>query len=87
MDVNDHASRVKTVSLPSDFSFGKKIIVEETEANSLYYELVFPGFNTVHQAYLLYVEPTVSCKASQYHVSAELHVPWAKNNEYYHYYT
>ncbi|KAL0893128.1 hypothetical protein ABMA27_014761 [Loxostege sticticalis] len=87
VDVNDHASRVKTVSLPSDFSFGKKIIVEETEANSLYYELVFPGFNTVHQAYLLYVEPTVSCKASQYHVSAELHVPWAKNNEYYHYYT
>ncbi|KAJ2945871.1 hypothetical protein O0L34_g4777 [Tuta absoluta] len=50
-------------------------------------ELILPGFNSVQQAYLLYVEASSSCKASQYHVSAELHVPWAKNNEYYHFFT
>lgn len=87
VDINDYASRVKIVTLPSEFSFGKSVIIQETEANSLYYELHIPGFNTVYQAYLLYVEPTADCKATQYHVSAELQVPWAKNHEYYHYFT
>ncbi|XP_028171511.1 GPI inositol-deacylase isoform X1 [Ostrinia furnacalis] len=87
VDINDHASRVITVSMPSELSFEKKVIIQETEANSLYYELVLPGFYAVHQTYLLYVEPTASCKASQYHISAELHVPWAENNEYFHYFT
>ncbi|XP_031765165.2 GPI inositol-deacylase isoform X2 [Galleria mellonella] len=87
VDINDHASRQITVSLPSIFSFGKSIVKAETEQESLYYELLLPEFNTLHQAYLLYVEPTASCKATQYHVSAEMHVPWAKNNEYYHYFT
>lgn len=87
VDINDHASREIKVNLPSYFSFGKDTIKAETEPGSLYYELVLPDFSTVHDAYLLYVEPTASCKAAQYHVSAELHVPWAKNHEYYHYFT
>ncbi|KAM3961034.1 LOW QUALITY PROTEIN: GPI inositol-deacylase [Aphomia sociella] len=87
VDINDHTSRQITVSLPSELSFGKSIVKPETEQDSLYYELLFPDFNKIHQAYLLYVEPTASCKAAQYHVSAEMHVPWAKNHEYYHYFT
>ncbi|CAG9786117.1 unnamed protein product [Diatraea saccharalis] len=87
VDVNDHASRQIYVDLPSDLSFGKTIIKHETEPNSLYYELLLPGFTAVHQSYLLYVEPTGGCKATQYHVSAELHVPWAKNYEYSHFFT
>ncbi|KAJ8730055.1 hypothetical protein PYW07_017093 [Mythimna separata] len=87
VDINDHASREIAVDLPSDFSFGKNVIVQETEQNSLYYELVLKDFNVIHQAYLLYVEPTASCKAGQYHVSAEFHVPWAPNHENYHYFT
>ncbi|XP_059047007.1 GPI inositol-deacylase [Achroia grisella] len=87
VDINDHASREITVSLPSIFSFGKSVVKAETEQDSLYYELLLPDFNTLDQAYLLYVEPTPSCKAIQYHVSAEMHVPWAKNHEYYHYFT
>ncbi|XP_073945393.1 GPI inositol-deacylase isoform X2 [Choristoneura fumiferana] len=87
IDINDHASRQITVNLPSDFSFGRTIIKHETDANSLYYELILPGFNAIFQAYLLYVEPTSSCKATEYHVSAEVQVPWAENQEYYHYFT
>ncbi|KAI5651707.1 PGAP1-like protein domain-containing protein [Phthorimaea operculella] len=87
VDINDYASRQITVDLPSILSLTTTTIKQETERNSIYYELILPGFNSVHQAYLLYMEPTSSCKASQYHVSAELHVPWAKNNEYYHFFT
>lgn len=87
VDINDHASREIIVDLPSEFSFTKSIIIKETERDSLYYELILRDFNTLSQAYLLYVEPTADCKANQYHVSAELHVPWAKNHEYYHYFT
>ncbi|KAL4704963.1 hypothetical protein ACJJTC_013420 [Scirpophaga incertulas] len=87
VDINDHASRIVTVDLPSDIVFGRTIIKAETEPESLYYELILPGFDKIHQAYLLYVEPTANCKADQYHVSAELHVPWARNHEYSHYYT
>ncbi|RVE51297.1 hypothetical protein evm_004101 [Chilo suppressalis] len=87
VDVNDHASRQILVDLPSDYSFENTVVIHETEPNSLYYELLLPGFTAVHQSYLLYVEPTASCKASQYHVSAEFHVPWAKNYEYSHFYT
>lgn len=87
MDINDLASRQITVNLPTLLSFGKSIIKHETEQDSLYYELILPGFYSIHQAYLLYVEPTASCKVASYHVSAEVHVPWAKNNEYYHFYT
>ncbi|XP_052740359.1 GPI inositol-deacylase isoform X2 [Bicyclus anynana] len=87
VDINDHASRQINVQLPSDYSFGKQMIITETEANSLYYELLLPDFGAIHQAYLLYVEPTASCQATSYHASAELHVPWAKNHEYYHYFT
>ncbi|KAF9424109.1 hypothetical protein HW555_000818 [Spodoptera exigua] len=87
VDINDHASREIKVDLPSEFSFGKFVVVKETEPESLYYELVLKNFNLIHQAYLLHVEPTASCKATQYHVSAELHVPWAPNHETYHYFT
>ncbi|XP_038211985.1 GPI inositol-deacylase isoform X2 [Zerene cesonia] len=87
VDINDYASRQINVNLPSDLSFSKHVIKQETEANVLYYELLLKDFDMVHQAYLLYVEPTASCQASQYHVSAEAHVPWAKNHEYYHYFT
>ncbi|CAB3224247.1 unnamed protein product [Arctia plantaginis] len=87
VDINDHASREMYVRVPSWMSFGKTIIKEETESESLYYELILRDFNTLHQAYLLYVEPTASCKATQYHVSAEMFVPWAPNYEYYHYFT
>ncbi|KAH9633328.1 hypothetical protein HF086_004042 [Spodoptera exigua] len=87
VDINDHASREIKVDLPSEFSFGKFVVVKETEPESLYYELVLKNFNLLHQAYLLHVEPTASCKATQYHVSAELHVPWAPNHETYHYFT
>ncbi|XP_013199791.1 GPI inositol-deacylase [Amyelois transitella] len=87
VDINDHASRQITVSLPSYFSFGKSVIKAETEKDSLYYELILTNFNVIHEAYLLYVEPTANCKAIQYHVSAELSVPWGQNQEYYHYFT
>ncbi|CAG4983045.1 unnamed protein product [Colias eurytheme] len=87
VDINDYASRQINVNLPSVLSFSKHVIKEETEANVLYYEIILKDFNMIHQAYLLYVEPTASCQASQYHVSAEAHVPWAKNHEYYHYFT
>ncbi|XP_045772052.1 GPI inositol-deacylase isoform X3 [Maniola jurtina] len=87
VDINDHASRQIDVKLPSDLSFGKQIIKAETEANSLYYELILSDLSVIHQAYLLYVEPTSSCQEASYHVSAELHVPWAKNHEYHHYFT
>ncbi|XP_050345839.1 GPI inositol-deacylase isoform X2 [Nymphalis io] len=87
VDVNDHASREIYVKLPADISFGSRVAVDETEPNSLYYELILSDLNYVHQAYLLYVEPTSSCQATQYHVTAELHVPWAKNHESYHYFT
>ncbi|XP_075973637.1 GPI inositol-deacylase [Anticarsia gemmatalis] len=87
VDINDHASREIFVNVPSDFSFGKTIIRQETEQESLYYELILKDFNMLYQAYLLYVEPTASCKAIQYHVSAEMHVPWAANHEYFHYFT
>ncbi|KAJ0177266.1 hypothetical protein K1T71_007275 [Dendrolimus kikuchii] len=87
VDINDYASRQIFVDLPSDFSFQKHTIKHETEEDSLYYEFILQDFNAIHQAYLLYVEPTAGCKAIQYHVSAELHVPWAKNHEYYHYFT
>ncbi|CAG9584705.1 unnamed protein product [Danaus chrysippus] len=86
VDINDYASRQIEVSAPSDYSFGKRVIIAETVPNSLYYELIVSEFNSIHQAYLLYVEPTDTCKG-QYHVSAEVHVPWAQNNEYYHYFT
>lgn len=84
MDINDLASRQINVNLPSLFSFGKQIVKAETEPNSLYYELILDGFNLIHQAFLLYVEP-INCQG-QYHASAELHVPWA-NHESYHYFT
>ncbi|CAG9093674.1 unnamed protein product [Plutella xylostella] len=87
VDINDLASRRITVDLPSDFSVSKQMIRHETEAGSLYYELILPGFNRVYQAFYLYVEPTPGCKASQYHASAEVHVPWAENHEYTHYFT
>ncbi|PZC86467.1 hypothetical protein B5X24_HaOG209186 [Helicoverpa armigera] len=87
VDVNDYASRQIEVDVPSDLQFGKFEILRETEQDSLYYELVLKDFNTLHQAYLLHVEPTASCKATQFHVSAELHVPWAPNHENYHYFT
>ncbi|CAH2238309.1 jg17468 [Pararge aegeria aegeria] len=87
VDINDHASRQINVDVPSDFVLGKKIIKEQTENNSLYYELILNDFDAIHQAYLLYVEPSENCPAISYHVSAELHVPWAKNHEYYHYFT
>ncbi|CAH2037338.1 unnamed protein product, partial [Iphiclides podalirius] len=83
VDVNDHASRSLKVVLPL---FGTQMISKETERNSLYYELVLEDLTELHQAYLLHVEP-VSCHVGQYHVTAEVHVPWAKNNEYQHYYT
>ncbi|OWR55551.1 gpi inositol deacylase pgap1 [Danaus plexippus plexippus] len=86
VDTNDYASRQIEVSAPSDYSFGKRVVIPETVPNSLYYELILSEFNLIHQAYLLYVEPTETCKG-QYHVSAEVHVPWAQNNEYYHYFT
>ncbi|CAK1547233.1 unnamed protein product [Leptosia nina] len=86
VDVNDHASRQITVDLPSLLSISKHVIKQETEANSLYYELLLPGFNAIHQAYLLYIEPVGTCQPP-YHVSAEMHVPWAMNHEYYHYFT
>ncbi|XP_072931942.1 GPI inositol-deacylase isoform X2 [Epargyreus clarus] len=86
VDINDHASREIKVNLPSILSFNKQVIKQETEANSLYYELLLPGFDVLHQAYLLYVEPTANCQ-SEYHVTAEMHVPWAKNHEYFHYFT
>ncbi|XP_063380508.1 GPI inositol-deacylase [Cydia fagiglandana] len=85
VDINDHASRQLTVDVPSHFSFTRTVIKQETEAHSLYYELILPGFNAIWQAYLLYVEP-VGCK-TEYHVSAEMQVPWAENQEYYHYFT
>ncbi|CAG5050252.1 unnamed protein product [Parnassius apollo] len=84
VDINDYASRRINVNLPL---FGRQIVKQETETNSLYYELILTDMNVLHQAYLLYVEPTPSCQANHYHVSAEMHVPWAKNNEYYHYFT
>ncbi|XP_037872633.1 GPI inositol-deacylase [Bombyx mori] len=87
IDINDYASRQIFVDLPTFFEFGKRIVKPETERDSLYYELILRDFNAIHEAYLLYVEPTANCKASRYHVSAELHVPWAKNHEYYHYFT
>ncbi|XP_050561004.1 GPI inositol-deacylase [Spodoptera frugiperda] len=87
VDINDHASRQIKVNVLSELFFGKYVIVEETEPDSLYYELVLKDFNLIHQAYLLHVEPTAGCKATQYHVSAELHVPWAPNHENYHYFT
>ncbi|XP_046960059.1 GPI inositol-deacylase [Vanessa cardui] len=87
VDINDHASREIDVKLPSDFSFGKNVIKDETEANSFYYELILSDLNVIHQAYLLYVEPSSTCQTTQYHVSAELHVPWAKNHESFHYFT
>lgn len=87
VDVNDYASRQIEVDVPSDIQFGKFEILKETEQDSLYYELILKDFNTLHQAYLLHVEPTASCKATQFHVSAELHVPWAPNHENYHYFT
>ncbi|XP_064071825.1 GPI inositol-deacylase isoform X2 [Vanessa tameamea] len=87
VDINDHASREIDVKLPSDFSFGRNVIKDETEANSLYYELILSDLNLIHQAYLLYVEPTSTCQTTQYHVSAELHVPWARNHESFHYFT
>ncbi|XP_041978231.1 GPI inositol-deacylase [Aricia agestis] len=87
VDINDHASRQINVQLPSPFSFTRNIIIERTEPNSIYYELLLDDFNLVYQAYLLYVEPSGNCQATQYHVSAEMHVPWAENNENYHYFT
>lgn len=87
IDINDHASREIFVNVPSDFNFGKTIIKQETAPESLYYELILKGFDAIHQAYLLYVEPTENCKAIQYHVTAEMHVPWAMNHEYHHYFT
>ncbi|CAH2106337.1 unnamed protein product [Euphydryas editha] len=86
VDINDHVSRQIDVKVPSEFSFGKQLIKAETEASSLYYELILSDFNVIHQAYLLYVEPTSNCQ-TEYHVSAELHVPWASNHESYHYFT
>ncbi|CAH0579308.1 unnamed protein product [Chrysodeixis includens] len=86
VDINDHASRVIDLDLLYFWFFGKYHIIPETERDSLYYEVILKSFNTVHQAYLLYVEPSPSCKA-EYHVSAELHVPWAENHEYFHYFT
>ncbi|XP_053607259.1 GPI inositol-deacylase [Plodia interpunctella] len=87
VDINDHASRQIAVSLPSHFSFGKSVIIAETEKDSLYYELILQDYDIIHEAYLLYVEPTPSCKAIKYHVSAEFSVPWGQNHEYYHYFT
>lgn len=87
VDINDYTSRQIYVDLPSDFSFNKHLIKYQTEENSLYYELILQDFNAIHQAYFLYVEPSPSCKATHYHVSAEMHVPWAKNHEYFHYFT
>lgn len=87
VDINDHSSREITVDLPYIFAFGKTVLIEETERNGLYYELLLPGFNLIHHTYYLYVEPTSSCKATRLHASAELHIPWAKNHEYYHYFT
>ncbi|VVD00800.1 unnamed protein product [Leptidea sinapis] len=86
VDINDYASRQIKVEVPSALSFSKHII-KETESNALYYELILSNFNVIHQAYLLYVEPTSTCHNINYHVSAEMHVPWARNNEFYHYYT
>ncbi|XP_022125141.2 GPI inositol-deacylase [Pieris rapae] len=85
VDINDYASRQIVVNLPSTLSFTKHVIKQETEPNSLYYELILPDLNAVHEAYLLYVEPVDTCHT--YHVTAEMQVPWAKNNEYYHYFT
>lgn len=84
VDINDYNSRRIEVKPPI---FGNAIIKKETEPNALYYEIVIKEMFFVHQAYFLYVEPISSCTNKQYHVSAEFHVPWAKNYEYYHYFT
>ncbi|XP_013169159.1 PREDICTED: GPI inositol-deacylase isoform X2 [Papilio xuthus] len=84
VDINDYNSRIIDVKPPL---LGSTTIIQETEPNAVYYELEIHDLVIVHQAYLLYVEPTPTCSNKHYHVSAELHVPWAKNYEYYHYFT
>ncbi|XP_068631701.1 GPI inositol-deacylase [Battus philenor] len=84
VDINDYYSRLIYVNAPT---FGRRVIKEETEPNALYYELMLTNMFLVNQAYLLYVEPSANCQAKEYHVTAEFHVPWAKNYEYYHYFT
>ncbi|KAG6445358.1 hypothetical protein O3G_MSEX003858 [Manduca sexta] len=87
VDINDYTSRQITVDLSSPLNLGELVVIRQTEPESLYYEIILNGFKSIQQAYLLHIKPTPDCKASQYHVSAELHVPWAKNNEAYHYFT
>ncbi|GJQ72189.1 hypothetical protein Trydic_g3281 [Trypoxylus dichotomus] len=75
VDVHSEADRKIIVDLPV-WSLKNKVIIDETPANRLYYEIHFPNLYHLIQSYSLFVQP-LQCNNQNHHASASLSVPWS----------